>query len=335
MKPHASLLLALLALVGEARADDTTPPGAAELASSPPAASALQWRWDTPRRLLFEVDVRLPYPMWFAAEHNKEQRAVAYQVRAVLDCSPATAERKRAVQVDCRVEDIGLTAAGMPAKEGLLEPILQEFDQRLSTASLQLQLRRDGRILNVDIEGLERSRRRDGEIHETFRLMLSRAVAGLDLQFDPAPVSMGTVWPQYQSWIMGAPTDVGTSGSVEMLHRVEEIRPDGRVVLASAAEGLVVPGGGVDKYSVRFSSVSVFDTSSGFLTERVWSAQGRPTASSAAAEGLAGHPYDQIGRLRLLEDGEQVDVGETREVAPPGVTPTTLQLWPSLGAFEP
>src|SRR5690606_1847883 len=110
----------------------------------------------------------------------------------------------------------------------------------------------------------------------------------------------------------------------ETLHRVEEVLPDGRFVVASAADAVIVPGGGDDKYQTHLSSWSVFDPVAGFLTERAWNAHGRPTASSAAAEGLAGLPYNQIGRLRLLEPGEQVDVGETREVAPPGITPTTL-----------
>lgn len=339
-------MLAALLLVGTAHAAEgadgkrpapaqsplDTPGQAQTAAGAPLGPSTLAWDWERPRRILLESEVHLPQPMWFMAEHNKEQRAVAFQVRTVLDCAEAEAERKRVWRVTCKIDDIAITAAGLPQKEGLLDPIVKEFDERLTNTSLKLQIRHDGRISNVGIEGLERRRQRSGVINENLRLLLSRAIAGLDVQLPRDEIAKGSVWPQYHSWLMSSPSSVGTSGSAELLHKVEEVLPDGRYVLACLGDGLVVPGGGEDKYQTRLVAWAVFDPNEQFLTERAWNSQGLPTASSRAAEGMSGLPYNQLGRMRLLSPDEAVDLGESREVTPPGLTPTTLQMWPSLGA---
>lgn len=306
-----------------------TGPAAAENGDGP---TELAWNWDEPRRIYIEAEVLTPQPIWFTAEFNKEQRAIAFQVRAVLACGGGEVERKRVREVLCAIEDIGVQAAGMPAKEGLLQPILEELDDRLSESQAQLQVRVDGRIVNLDMEGLDRRNRRVGAMNENLRLVMSRALAGLDLEFPDSSVSLDEVWPQYHNWVMQAPSAVGTSGMSELLHKLREVRPDGTVLIETGGRGMIIPGETTNKYDTKVVAFAIFDPEEGFLVERTWAATGIPTASSGSNEGGAGLHYIQRGRMKLLGPDEQVDVGETAEVSPPGVAPTTLQLWPSLGA---
>lgn len=293
--------------------------------------SELAWDWDRPHRYYVEAEVLLPRAIWFMSEFNKEQRTIGFQVRTVLACDAGVKERKRVREVMCTLEDVGLQAAGMPKKEGLLQPILEELDQRLTGAAVQIQVRTDGRLVNVDMEGLDRRNRRVGSMNENLRIVMSRTIAGLDLELPRQAPPVGEVWPQYQNWTMQAPSAVGTSGSSELLHKIREVRPDGTLLIESGGRGMIVPGGGLDLFETRFAAFAVFDPSTGALVERTWSAVGEPTASSASAEGIRGLKYVQRGRLKRLAEGEQVDVGETLEVTPPGLTPTTLQLWPDFG----
>lgn len=294
--------------------------------------AGLEWRWDKPHRYYLEAEVRLPQVMWFMSEFNKEERAIAFQVRTIFDCDAGVQERKRVREVTCRIDDIALTGAGLPKKQGMLEPILLEFDERLTAASMSLQIRNDGRIVNIGLDDLDRRNRRGGAIIENLRLILARSLAGLDLQFPkPNQVADG-VWAQYDNLLMQAPSMLGTAGSSEVVHKVVERRPDGTLVIESAGKGVIVPGGGANAYATSMAAFGTYQPELGVLLERSWTVEGKPTAGSVVSQGFEGLPYIQRGRLKLLGQGEQVDVGETREVTAPGVTPSALQQWPVLGA---
>ncbi len=301
---------------------------------------ALVWRWPegVHRRFFVESEVAVPSPVWFVADRNREARVIAWQLRLVLDCSLKFRER-RANELACVVEDVGLLAAAVPGDGDsvwagpVLPEILAEVDQKLTGAVLQLEQTPWGRIRNVDLEGLDRGNRRTGQMNETLRMLLLRAVAGLDLQLPKGGVTTDKVWTQRESLLMKAPNQSGSFGGEESLHQVfQEV--DTRRVIRSVGRGMVVPMSGssdetLNLYDSRLESAAVFDVASGALSERVWTVSGTPTASSAAAEGLSGLPYYQRGRLRMVGDA-LVDVGATGEVGPPGQTPTSLHSWSPL-----
>jgi hypothetical protein len=102
-----------------------------------------------------------------------------------------------------------------------------------------------------------------------------------------------------------------------LVHQLNKYQ--GQLVVQSVGRGTISYGDGANEnfFSTRFNGVSIYDKEEGYMTERVWSLYGNPTASSAMANSGAGAPYWHAGRIRVLKEGEVADVGETEEVAMP------------------
>lgn len=302
---------------------------AANAASEEPTFA---WRWaeGEVHRYYFENEVMLPSPIWLYADRNRDARVVAWQVQMVAGCRLVD-RSKRTFEIACKVEDFAMRAAAVPgdqAAEGrdpLVGPIVDEIDHKLSAASLQIELRSDGRIKMFDIEGLARDNERVGTMNENLRAMLSRAVAGLDLQLPADAVVPDEPWPQFQSMLPRAATQTGTFGSVPMINMIN-VSDGPQIVVQTVGKGVVTPDS-ANSFETRVQAVAVFDTAAGVLTERVWTVNGIPTAGSAVAETGGGLGYFQKGRLIRLAADDRPDVGESVEIAPPGQTPTTLHLW--------
>lgn len=316
------------------------------LAAATPIAG-MAWSWPLPesRRYYVENEVVLPLYMWFIAEKNKEARVAAWQVRMVIDCDDVQPRGKHAWDVMCRIEDIGLKAAALPgdqatSKRDLLGPILAEMDEALTGSRIQLVLKDNGRVQNVDLEDVDRGHRRASQRTENLRMVLQRAVAGFDMQLPKAGASDEGMWIQHDSLLMAAPNQTGSFGTSDLLTKVESIEGD-RVILRTAGKGMVAPvARGADSaqnlFDTKLSAGAVFDRKRGMLTERIWTVDGVPTASSALSEGGQGTSYFQSGRIVYLPPGiEAPAVGPTEEVSPPGDTASALQRWNTLWETGP
>lgn len=292
--------------------------------TAPDAAAVTEiygWDWTRPHRFYLESQVRLPLILWLGTPENKQARVTSFDVRMVTTCANAEIETKHVVQVTCTLDDVALSAAAYPADRGRVQPILDELDRDLSGAWVQLQMHDDGRLANIDLEGLERTSLRQGRINENLRLIVARAFAGLDFAL---PTGDEAAWTQYQAWLMRAPSSNGSSGGAEVVHR-EIDRSDGFARILSAGRGVILPGEGWNKYDTRMASESTFDLRSGRLADRTWTVVGGPTTSSAIAQGAEGYPYIQRGRIVALPGEETWDVGPSREQAP-GAAPSAIQL---------
>jgi hypothetical protein len=78
------------------------------------------------------------------------------------------------------------------------------------------------------------------------------------------------------------------------------------------------------------SAVSVYEPANAVMRERVWSIQLMPSASSVLADGPAGWPYWQLGRLEKLDADAAVEVGVSQLVAPPQTARGQLPPWPAM-----
>jgi hypothetical protein len=306
------------------------------------AAEGLVWRWEGEnRRFRVETEVVLPTYMWFLADQNRQARVAAWQVGAILDCDQAVPDGKKAWAIECGIVDVALRAAALPGDQAapgrlsVLDPILAELDTKLTGARLQFSLRTDGRVTSVDVEGLQHTERRIGQMNENLRQVFARLIAGFDLELPKNGSAPSGVWSQRSSQLMAAPNQVGSLGGSETLHRVYHI-VDPQVVIQSSGKGMIAPVSAAldapqNLYESRVESVAVFDPSKGLLTERIWTVEGTPTASSAIAEGGAGVSYYQHGRLNWIRPGEpDPSLGASEEVASPGQTATALHLWQPL-----
>lgn len=297
--------------------------------AEPGPEAPIAWDWSRPHRFYLESQVRLPLFMWFATPFNRQARAAAFEIRMVTACGPGEALARDAWEVLCDLEEVGLLASGFSQEEGLLEPIVEELDEILSDATVQLVIREDGRLVNVDLEDVSRRNNRVGAINENLRLVVSRAFAGLDLLL-PETRDAGP-WPQYGAWLMRAPSSNGSAGMSELVHDVV-VSDAGGLTIASGGRGLIVPGSGGNQYEARMAGVAVFDPRAGRLLDRTWTVVGAPTASSSIALGTAGYAYVQMGRIVTLGEDQTWDVGDSRELPPGKAAQSAIQQSMHLGA---
>ncbi len=303
--------------------------GGSALSASP--ADAVRWGLaPDATRWYVESDVVLPQHLWFEADFNKQARVRTFQVRMVLDCSGVT-PRAKATRLDCHIEDAALGGVTFTRERGKLQPVLEELDDKLTGATLQVVLTERGHVRAIRLKNAfvhDQRNRRINRMNEILRLVTARALAGFDLVMPREGNRSGDSWVQHTDLIFGAPSLSGVRGSVDEVHHAEWL-DDGRVAIRTEGRGTSVPGPMSTVENIYLGNVeadAVFDTQRGLLVERAWSMAVSPTPSSPLAQGWQGIPYAQRGRIELLDAGEAVDVGETREWTPSTeLPPTTLQ----------
>ena len=314
-------------------------------------ASGLVWAWPDGevRRWYLEDEVTLPQLMLWRAERNLDLRVVAWQLRSVLECRNVPEKTsRRSWEVRCRIEAASIRAASLPADRGpaagddagrsRLQVVVEEYAAKLTGAEIQFTLRKDGRVSSIDLEGVSKRLDRMQAIYDVQRQMLTRAIAGFDVVFPRKGVTPDGIWVQYQNLVLAAPANLGSAGGTETVHEVLRVE-DGIVVSREVGRGMVAPsqgdGGSPDLFDTHLEGATVFDTRRGMITERVWTALGEATASSAISEGFSKPmPYIQRGRIVELDVGESPVLPPSMELASPGDTPTALQQWQPINGLE-
>lgn len=276
------------------------------------ATTGLAWQWTSPQRYHMVARVHVPLLANFAAEQNHEFRAAEYQVELVTRCEPIKPLGKSGWELKCDFEDVALNA--VPAEK--YEPekavaILEEMDARLEAGWAQITFSADGRVKNLDLEGVEKGNTRTSTIHEAMRQMLLRAFASLDHELPSKGDDKGKgTWRTGGLLATTVPSKQGTVGVVQIAHVID--KTEGSVVSwNSSGKGVVTSGetvmvGGVEKpvasWDMSYQGFARFDTARGLLLERELIVEGQPTASSLQTEGMAGHPYVLAARVVLLTD---------------------------------
>lgn len=268
-------------------------------------------RWkDT--RWFVETEVRLPTWMFWAADENLEVRVPAFQVRTVLACEKYARIGRRRIEVFCHLEDVGLQAVTMEARPHVSQPILDEMREKLSGAALKLQVRDNGRVTNIGLRDTpEQRNRRERQINEAMRMILSRLVVGFDMKLRRANFLRTGQWVENRTALLSMPSTTLSPASGLIVHQLNGF--EGHVVVQTKGEGQIMDDQGVT-YKVDLNGVSIYDQDEGYMTERVWSLVGIRTADSYMTYGTMMGDYGHFGRLRMLGDDEQVDVGPTQEV---------------------
>lgn len=216
--------------------------GAAIAAEARPDVPTWEWPEGVSRRYLAETEVVVPQYLLFMSWQSKQARVSAFQIRAVLDCTGAEPVG-RSWRVICRFEDLSLQAAALPGdrtepgRPPLLQPVLEEMDERLTASRLAFTLRPDGRITEIDLLDLDRRNRRVGQMNETLRTLLVRVIAGFEF---PLPRRGEDIWAQHRSMLLSTPAQGGTIGSSEIVHRIRS-RDGGVWDVETVGKGLLSP----------------------------------------------------------------------------------------------
>lgn len=276
-------------------------------------------RWDGTRWAI-TTEMVLPSPMTLAKNENVAFRTMAMQLRGVLLCELDGSLGKRKMEINCTIESVGLQAAAIEKKHLRVGEVLDEIDDKLSGARLQMQVSADGRVTNVDLEGVAEARNaRERAIQETLRMVVYRLVVGYDLKLRKGGlVFQERQWTEYHSPLMTMPSSTRSTGTSLVVHQMHDYR--GYWTVQTKGSGLLKEGD--LSLQAKLDGVTIFDKELGFLTERVWTLRARSTGAM-----LFNRTYWHSGRVQMLGRTQAWDVGPTRQVAPPNETQEGLANW--------
>jgi len=278
-------------------------------------------RWDGTRWFI-ATEVHLPLGTFWRADQNYVMRVQAYQIRTILACGKDWKLSGRKYEVSCAIEDIGLQAVvNESPKYKHAQAILNEMDAKLTSARVQLQVRDNGRVTNIDIEDMPKPRnRRERDIQESIRQVLTRIVVGFDMKLRKSNFLSTGQWVENRSALLSIPSSTLSPASGLVVHQLNGYK--GHIVVQTKGEGQIMEISGSQQdqeinYTAKLNGVAIYDDDEGYMTERVWSMSAQRTASTYQEYGMTGGGYAHAGMLRMLGEEEKVDVGPTREVRTP------------------
>ena len=275
-------------------------------------------------RYQLEVGVTLPDPILLRAMENREGRAARFEVRLVTTCSPEAADP---LALRCDVNDVALSALALQADEGSLGLVLQQYDQLLTGAWVQISFKKDGTLSHFDLEGIDQDDRRAGVVIETLRQLLLRAYAGLELSA-PDAFAADSAWSQKGTRILEhlRTADTITSGVVK--HHVAGLEASQAQIESTGGGSMTLhPEGSPDGPSMILAGDNggraVVDLAERALVGRDWWMTMASTASSVPsggalyaldAKGNGRIVYVQAGLVRRLDPAEPApELGESGE----------------------
>lgn len=296
-------------------------------------------RWDDTRWMI-TTELGLPVPLTLTKDEVDEFQASLLQIRAIFNCSKEWKLSRKKFEVNCEIEDFGMKAAMdhrrlKPSRIAKAQGVLDEIDAKLTGAAVQLQVAADGRVLNVDLEGLPRQNRRQSAAQETLRVVLGRLIAGYNLKMQRFNQLHEGKWIEYNSSLMSLPVEGRALGSNMLVHYLNRYK--GHVLVQSIGKGSTqltyeraqVPGqrGGVSQqvmtYDLDLIGVSIFDDQEGFMTERVWAVNGKTTGSTYFQDRY----YFHAGRVTLLGAKDRPSCGPSTVVNGPKQSHPDLDKW--------
>ncbi|MCB9687078.1 MAG: hypothetical protein H6738_16920 [Alphaproteobacteria bacterium] len=287
-------------------------------------------RWDDTRWLV-KTEVGMPFELVFAADMNKELQVREFQVAAVLHCSKDWKLSGKKYEVGCALEDVALQAAVSErnvseADVERAQGILDEIDRKLTGAILQLQVADDGRVTDLDLEGITTHNRRQNVMQETLRQVVSRMVVGFHMKMQKFNQLHEGKWYEFNSTLMSIPLPPGvpgSSGSSMMVHQLDRYK--GHVLVQSVGKGTTEVSGNL--FTLAFTGVSIYDDREGFMSERVWALEGTPNASTLFNAAAS---YFHAGRIAMLGPDDHPDLGPTRPVNGRSQHSPLLPAWQSI-----
>jgi len=180
-------------------------------------------RWDDTRWIV-EMEQVIPAGLQLQGTRNVGFWTQAVQTRAVLACDKEWKLGKKSWEVACEIEDIGLLATTRYERASVREiqrmnRVLEEIDDKLTGAKLQLQVGARGTVQNIDIEGLTANNRDQARSNEALRQMLFGMAAGFHMKLDKGHLA-AKEWVERGSRMMDVASVRGSAGSSVLEHGV-------------------------------------------------------------------------------------------------------------------
>lgn len=184
-------------------------------------AGELAWRWNAPVRFHAEALVGTPQGVDFLGASNVNARA--RKTAITLDLTCAGQPDGKNWSVECTIDEAAMHGTAYAKKEqDKLDRIFHDYAGYLSGAKVQVDMLADGRLRDVDLEGVPKSDERMSRIHESLRELIRRGLAPLDLELPRHGEALDKPWRQ-----KGAPlafemlTSHGTVGGATFKHELK------------------------------------------------------------------------------------------------------------------
>ena len=273
-------------------------------------------RWDGTRWFI-ATETTLPAPITLHNFNHQSMRVIAYQIHSVLRCEKDWKITQRRWEVLCAIEDISLQMVPWREDADRLEhnaTLITAWQQRLVGSTLQLQVKANGRVDNVDLEGIENTNRRQARAIEQIRRLLVQTLAGFDMKLRRHNYLSTGQWVEYRSPLLSLPgNDQPSLGNALIVHQLDRYR--GHVLVQTVGEGMYLHELKTAHsirpvhYHLELDGVAIYSEANGYMTDRVWSVSGLPSASQFTTA-----PYYAVGRIQQLGHHQVVRIGPSRQI---------------------
>jgi hypothetical protein len=131
-------------------------------------AGELSWRWEGEQRFRSELVIETPLSFTYIGAANLEARAVQTVIAAEYRCTPTAV--KKGWELDCAYTRVEMKGKALGKEQEKLNAIFAEYQRLLSSAHLQIQVRPDGGMRDLDLEGVAKTDARQAEVQEILRM---------------------------------------------------------------------------------------------------------------------------------------------------------------------
>ncbi len=272
-------------------------------------AGPLAWKWDAaePTRYHLEALLSTPTGLSFYGERNIDARAT--RTGMAIDTSCTSEARRKGWTVICAIDSVALEGVAYSDEQADLNTILGEYAAAWSGATVELDVRSDGHIRSLDLEGLSKENNRAALIHEYSRQIMRRAFAPLCLQLprEGADPGDGGIWKHKgRPLAFELPSRFGTSGGTAYSYEITGRQGDvvtisgfgrGNITSGASGGGVVSVGGEVAGTSSGLSlnmvvaGMARFDAVAGRALYSEVSATGEANASSVSVGDAMRYAY--------------------------------------------
>ena len=205
------------------------------LNAAPAHAAAEDWagtRW------LMQVEEVLPVPIDLTAMSNLGFLTKALQLQVIAQCDEAEQRNKKVFVLTCRIDDARMRATphGESPTERELEnssAALKEFAARMITTEVEVQFHSSGKVMRVDVLGLEATEPREKQSAELLRQLATDLVMGWTVKL---PKEWGGAWAETNSPIFRVPAHPAWNTSNQIRHAASDV--DGKRVVESIGRGI-------------------------------------------------------------------------------------------------
>ncbi len=315
--------------------------------------------WENSRWLV-NLEETLPVQLPISGPDAQPPVMRAFQIEAVLTCPEVQPAGKKAIYVECTVEEMAMRGTPQaPPGNRLAEydKAFQGLHQAMKAGHYEIKLKNDGRVQQVDFEAPPKT---DPITVEAARALAIDLLSGFSLFREDVPP--GAPWDEVNSTVVRAPSQPLGNGKTKIRHTPTVF--EGKNLLQSAGGGtftsnyLSWSAGRVDQirasaaaggaYGTRgasavlvtktfdavYNGVAFMGDGNGPFAERIWNVESTPKHDITDMTGVTGTPLWTAGHIRRLGPDEHPKLGDSGLISAPGAKFGDLPEWvpmPTLG----